>query len=345
MKKITKILLAFSVMLMVGVLAQTVAADSDTPNIVHRWSFDGASDPGQWPTDPNDPLHPLNDRVGTANAVFFGNAKITDNTCDLSENPVVVNNEVTYPDAGYAEVPITATLSAMDDATTIEVWITIGTQGYLDRILNCGNMDYTPSTGPELSLTTLSAGYLYDGAGLQDGLAESPAPYLSVDEWHHLVYTRSKTLGIADLYVDGDHQMQDTCTIAPADVDTLYECYIGRCWVDGWSAGGLLRGQIDEMRIYDEYMSADRVQGNLLNGPESVNGPMGIAGDFDSDGDVDGADFLKWQRDNLSTADLDAWKSNFGTAAATLSAVPEPSSALLALFSVVCLGGAIRQRR
>ena len=56
-------------------------------------------------------------------------------------------------------------------------------------------------------------------------------------------------------------------------------------------------------------------------------------GDFDDDGDVDGADFLKWQRgespNSLSAEDLAAWEVNFGTPASPLSAVPEPASALL----------------
>ena len=42
-----------------------------------------------------------------------------------------------------------------------------------------------------------------------------------------------------------------------------------------------------------------------------------LDGDFDADNDVDGADFLKWQRgqspDPLSQADLNAWEANYGT--------------------------------
>ncbi len=59
----------------------------------------------------------------------------------------------------------------------------------------------------------------------------------------------------------------------------------------------------------------------------------GLAGDFDGDDDVDGADFLLWQRDN-SVGDLAVWQSHFGevaAAAAALSAVPEPGSLLLLL--------------
>ncbi len=69
----------------------------------------------------------------------------------------------------------------------------------------------------------------------------------------------------------------------------------------------------------------------------------GVSGDFDNDGDVDGADFLKWQRgesfNSLSLLDLDAWETNFGSSAnplqETLATVPEPSS--LALLGVAGL--------
>ena len=66
------------------------------------------------------------------------------------------------------------------------------------------------------------------------------------------------------------------------------------------------------------------------------------AGDFDDDGDIDGNDFLVWQRGDspnaLSQADLDVWKANFGggSLAASSSAVPEPTTCTLAL-AALCL--------
>ncbi len=75
-----------------------------------------------------------------------------------------------------------------------------------------------------------------------------------------------------------------------------------------------------------------------------------LSGDFDLDGDVDGADFLKWQRGEspapLSASDLALWEANFGTttAPATSSAtsVPEPSSLLLG--SLAAVGLLLRRR-
>ena len=56
-----------------------------------------------------------------------------------------------------------------------------------------------------------------------------------------------------------------------------------------------------------------------------------IDGDFDGDGDVDGRDFLVWQR-NSAVGDLADWQANYGTPASLAAgntAVPEPGACLL----------------
>ncbi len=82
--------------------------------------------------------------------------------------------------------------------------------------------------------------------------------------------------------------------------------------------------------------------------------------DFDNDNDVDGADFLIWQRNfgigatqpqgdanssgNVDAADLAIWKAKFGTAGATVvaAAVPEPAAGILAFSGIALL---VRRRR
>ncbi len=59
-----------------------------------------------------------------------------------------------------------------------------------------------------------------------------------------------------------------------------------------------------------------------------------LAGDFDEDGDVDGQDFMEWQRGNspdpLSSGDLGDWQANYGSPLVTASqTVPEPATWLL----------------
>lgn len=80
-------------------------------------------------------------------------------------------------------------------------------------------------------------------------------------------------------------------------------------------------------------------------------------GDYDFDGDVDGQDYLKWQSTFGSTIDLDAdgngddvvnaadytiWRDNYGTPLAVSTAVPEPSTLLLGLWTTILMS---RNRR
>lgn len=71
-----------------------------------------------------------------------------------------------------------------------------------------------------------------------------------------------------------------------------------------------------------------------------------LSGDFDSDGDVDGSDFLEWQRTDGSATGLTDWQMNYGTPSnvtASAASVPEPSSLILLLTS--CLLAAYGNRR
>lgn len=83
---------------------------------------------------------------------------------------------------------------------------------------------------------------------------------------------------------------------------------------------------------------------------------LGLAGDYDADGDVDGGDFLAWQRSFGNAAgslpndptgvaigpeQLSVWKDNFGAVSGSLVAVPEPAAHLLWL---VGCGAALRSR-
>jgi autotransporter-associated beta strand protein len=67
----------------------------------------------------------------------------------------------------------------------------------------------------------------------------------------------------------------------------------------------------------------------------------GLPGDFDNDGDVDGQDFLVWQR-NPGVGSLTDWSNNYGlplvaASSANLAAVPEPAAALLTLVGGLAL--------
>ncbi|HEX6963095.1 MAG TPA: hypothetical protein VF175_14595 [Lacipirellula sp.] len=83
--------------------------------------------------------------------------------------------------------------------------------------------------------------------------------------------------------------------------------------------------------------------------------------DFDGDGDVDGADFVAWQRNlgaggqtnndlgdadangTVEAADLEVWKTQFSAGAAGVAAIPEP--ALIGLLASAVLASLLLRRR
>ncbi len=105
---------------------------------------------------------------------------------------------------------------------------------------------------------------------------------------------------------------------------------------------------------------------DLLNGDVYLDNFQSAAagGDFDPDGDVDGADFLTWQRGlgitgtatvgqgdangdmNVNAADLAIWRQNFGPGASVsaIGTAPEPGAWLLALLASVTLTVALRRQ-
>lgn len=100
----------------------------------------------------------------------------------------------------------------------------------------------------------------------------------------------------------------------------------------------------------------------LTTGVLSVTGAAVDDADFDSDGDVDGADFLTWQRGLGATgatksqgdansdavvnaADLTIWRGQYGSATVNVAGVPEPASLGLSFAAVIGAGLLTRRRR
>ena len=93
--------------------------------------------------------------------------------------------------------------------------------------------------------------------------------------------------------------------------------------IDGF---GLLSVIHVDIRRFDTF----EIKGTLVGGKP---------GDFDTDNNVDGEDFLRWQRGlsptPLSAIDLTAWKGGYAMAAAASNAVPEPTAGVLMLLGSV----------
>ena len=108
------------------------------------------------------------------------------------------------------------------------------------------------------------------------------------------------------------------------------------------TTGGTLTGMFEnvtDLGIYDDLVG---LQYNATSITITIDTDL-LAGDFDLDGDVDGADFLVLQQ-CLGTIydadDLDDWEANFGTGVPPLAAsgaVPEPSTLLLGALAGIGL--------
>jgi T5SS/PEP-CTERM-associated repeat protein len=71
---------------------------------------------------------------------------------------------------------------------------------------------------------------------------------------------------------------------------------------------------------------------------------VGRVGDFDNDGDVDGRDFLAWQR-NPELGNLEDWQNAYGNNLLSATAVPEPNCLALLLGLMVLSGRDFTQSR
>ncbi len=161
---------------------------------------------------------------------------------------------------------------------------------------------------------------------------------LPVDEWVHIAVAWESTAGANNdltLYVNGGNEGDFDFT-ETVDTTGTAGVYVGTLDIlEGFTRS--FAGGLDDVRIYDHKLSQAEV--NVLAG-------LGLAGDFDQDGDVDGADFLLWQRDT-SVGSLTNWQNNFGTTASlpAVNAVPEPASVVLVIAAAMSVMGLMARRR
>lgn len=101
---------------------------------------------------------------------------------------------------------------------------------------------------------------------------------------------------------------------------------------------------ITNMQMVSLYESNYTVSNIQIGEASRFFDPMQL-GDFDADDDVDGFDFLVWQRgesaNSLSSSDLAAWESHYAAvspSAALSAVVPEPANAFLPIsVAVICI--------
>ncbi len=126
--------------------------------------------------------------------------------------------------------------------------------------------------------------------------------------------------------------------ISSVDIDSFFA---------GYASGVLV---FDAVQLIDEFGQTGPTFGTHGADITAVGAissePIPDPGDFNGDLLVNGADFLKWQREDGTSSGLLEWEANYGNdyalAAATAS-VPEPSS--LALFAAGLLGMGYRRQK
>ena len=229
-------------------------------------------------------------------------------------------------DSDYATVNFTAEITFVAaDMANMDVFFGLGTGdtalfGFPDWSTQFSSVLVLPEIDNELvaKLTTFKT---------QNDVNEfvaTEAPLVDGTHRLQLVFdTTAKTAIFSiDLNYAGGAFAADT-TATTVDVSTMFA-------EDGWpSEPSRLYFGADDSAIFKDF--------------SVVVSAAGQDGDFDGDTDVDGRDFLIWQRggspNSLGAGDLALWQTNYGAGGlAAVSAVPEPSSVILLMLGALCCG-------
>jgi hypothetical protein len=174
---------------------------------------------------------------------------------------------------------------------------------------------------------------------------------LTNGSWHHAAVVFAATDQV-QMYLDGalvntvDPATPATVTfnnlVNAVNLGLVYRATAQGGFIDWW------KGDIDDPRLYDTALTA-----------QEIRALVPVPGDFDSDGDVDGADFVAWQTNfptatgatraqgdadgdgDVDGADFVVWQTNFPfTPSPAASPIPEPMSLCLNVIGLGMLSGA-----
>ena len=216
--------------------------------------------------------------------------------------------------------------------------LTVGT--FAGDLVNQGG---TLAPGDDIGTTTIIGDYTQEAAGSLE--IEIGGPFASTG------YDEVNITGMADLAGDLMLSLIDSFVPDATDIFTILD------------AGSLL-GDLDNILSGERLDTLDGSGSFLVNyGSSSTFDPSqivlsdflpppGLIGDFDLDSDIDGSDFLSWQRgessDPLSANDLADWQANFGAEAGSFAAsqtVPEPTSLAMLAISLLLGQTVVRHSR
>jgi hypothetical protein len=243
-----------------------------------------------------------------------------------------------------------------------------------------GSVFQTPSTAPEFGVDLEDLQFTYftpDGRSI-DGIIEYSGPKVH----NNFLLTVDPSTGVAAISNDSGFEIQVdgyNITSASNSLDSLGWQSLddtnqaGGDWDESNVTVGAAVGRLTELNAtgattFTINNGTSFSLGSLFNGTEQdlifefllegdtefrtgvVQYMTFLDGDFDLDGDVDGRDFLKWQRgespNQLSASDLSAWQGNYGAGGAissSLATVPEPTAPTLLMLGMLGVA-AIRRK-
>jgi hypothetical protein len=184
------------------------------------------------------------------------------------------------------------------------------------------------SIANKTSSTTFTTNY-YEITSATGSLA--PASWLSLDGNLPASNTTWEKAGGSTANIVSETNLQSSLTISP---QSAYQA-LGKAFVPGGTQDLAFRYALPDGTLQSGFV-------------EYVTGLP--AGDFDVDGDVDGRDFLVWQRgvgSAFTSADLTNWRNTFGQTTPAIGAgqsAPEPASMALVALSAVAVVGCTRRR-
>lgn len=235
--------------------------------IIHRYSFNGNS---------------VNDSVGNADGTLVNGAKVVGG--QLIFDPKVNNGSNTDITTGqYVSFP--SNLLHVR-SFSIETWATFGGGGNWQRILDFGNSIPNPSPPP---VGNIGHGFIIltpsNGAGGVTGQISinswgdpsdtdlAYGPPVSTNVEHQIVYTHDPVAGFDRLFVDGAQVGVSTARVDPSTAN-YSNFWLGR---SQFTQDPFYKGSIDELRIYDNSLSAGTIAGDYAVGPNVLPEPSALS--------------------------------------------------------------------
>ena len=241
--------------------------------------------------------------------VLDGSGHYHDGTMQFSPSPIAgeIGGALDFAGGDYVTIDDDDLFDVSE--ITIAAWINVENNARQDLV--------SKNQGSSYDLETESGGRLRFNADFGAGIVSHRSPHgiYVANEWMHVAVTYNGSQ--VAFYVDGVLKGTNAQTgqIQPDTQDIK----IGN---------SQLRGGIDEVRIYDHALAVAEIAALAV---------PGVTADFDADGDVDGGDFLSWQRgfgSAYDAVDLTDWEDNFATSAAPVAA-PVVASPVVAALPVV----------